>query len=1307
MAFVDTIRLSRLHSVIALAGCICLLNAFAPAQSRHLVTGTVVSFNGGVGVAGAAIQCVVRRDGGRVVVAEGMSRADGSFGVASTPVTEEMELWVSARGHAPLVLKVRSTPEGQGLHIGRVLLERGWSLSVALHVETGAQLPSEVSVVPAAHGSSRVDMNGPRLLRTGVVDGHAVFSNLAAGEYLIVVHDRFKSFVPRVLPWTMGSAARFVPSLVLKRGLTQRLLIHETDDESVSAKCQVGLGVWDRRTGEEYQIAWQVSAAAAGEHRATLALKHLPLALLTSRLQTKSKCGEIETVTGVVEAQTSLQDATRIHGQIREDGSGRALSGAWIQVGARRIACNAEGHFEAIGFAPGPFWAYAGASTHLTSKRRRILISGNQSAYRLNLYCKPSAQLDGVVRFAGRIEKQAPLISVERSSSDTRRVGHLVWGSCRPDGTFAIKGIPTGSVRVRAVRLPDAFSETHQISVSSRDPNRVWLDTRPCGQVKGVLRHEDGTPIVNARVFLVDSSLGTKSIEAPPRSEETVSPSLLLTATDAKGAYTLSRIPPTEYFLVIVTNEGPPAVVGPLNVRAGNNLQGFTRVVFDRAAPLTVQLPRGDVWATRNRSSGRQSILSSPPDGGAVSFFPSARGLIDAWPLSPRQADRRVGEQTVSVQGDERPEGGAVLPPFGKVSLSVVRVPFGRVLGQVVASNAPVGSQGALLTAYPLGQGTPHPIAVEAGSGLFDTHLPRGRYILAARSPSIGRGWIGPVSVAMSVDELRVEGVQIRLLDEARVTGRLNLSQLPEDAVDSFRLLVSPEWESLVRPWRGRSTPFIPSASGDFDLTGLGIGPHLLQLAGGESVLRYQLHTDESGLLDCGVLLPTNGLSMETAHDKLPPQSWSGRFQGTVHPDDVVRASWLKHTSIEEGLLRWEHRTSAVAAFALDDAVEGADAQNSVSLRGVLHLDGLRQMDRPYRVIGLDGWAYAHGALNTLSFIDETGQLRLDGISAQPKALSLEWRDDNGNAYRAVEFLEGSQPNGNKILKPHVDFTTAPLDVVVTRLHDGSPMPNAVVRVRRSDVRGILAQTAFARDHAEVARAVTDSRGQVQFLSLPTDTYDLEVTSDEAGRVGVIDVNVARRASRNLIEISMGDRSELLIEARGSKGQPLVHADVFCFDSFGFEVLPDHRHLTDSQGRLSLSGLGSGPLEVHIQPYDGILQSAGTVDLSRGGTARMTFSAVPTGQIQLRVETETGSPVVGASVSLGEGGGAQRLMPLGSTAVEEWAPASGRNGQVRIGPLAPGTYDVLIEATGIEPRSLAVEVRSGSETELGVRVKKH
>ena len=251
-------------------------------------------------------------------------------------------------------------------------------------------------------------------------------------------------------------------------------------------------------------------------------------------------------------------------------------------------------------------------------------------------------------------------------------------------------------------------------------------------------------------------------------------------------------------------------------------------------------------------------------------------------------------------------------------------------------------------------------------------------------------------------------------------------------------------------------------------------------------------------------------------------------------------------------------------------------------------------------------------------------------------------------------------------------------------------------------MRGILAQTVFARDHVEVARSVSDDRGRIRFVGLPTGKYDLEVTSDEAGRVGVVDITVARKASRNLIEVAMGDRSELLMEARTTSGAPLVHAEVFCFDEFGLEVFPDHRLLTDGDGRLAVSGLGSGAVEVHIQPIDGVLQPVGTVTLSRGGTARMTAIELEAGRLLLQIQTEAGRPIKGAELVFREGGGSQRLLPLGSEPFEEWQPVSGTNGEMHVGPLAPGTYDVSIQSRGFRPRALSIEVMVGREAIISV-----
>lgn len=1271
-------------------------SVFGSGQSRHLITGRILSAEGARPVGRAKIQSVAVRGGRRIIIAKGMSHPDGVFGIASSPVSEPLELWISADGHAPKQLLIRSTPDGQGQHVGRLLLEKGWPLSVQLGPTGGSALPKEVSIVPADNVNTLVSLHGPRLLRVAVVNGTATFPHVGPGEHWIVIHDNFDSFRPQVIPWRMGPAARLVPHVQLSPGLASRVIVRETGEALPRAICEVGLGVWHEGTGEEMRIRWNPKVTESGDNRGIVSLTNLPHSLLELRVRSQEKWGRTELVTGASERSLTMQPGVIVHGQVRVDGSGRPVDGGWVRIGDELIRCSLDGHYRTRHLPPGAYRVHAGAKGVMSTSTSSILIKRDQRPQRQNFFCMPTCKLEGRL-----IGGSSAFISVERPDSHNERTGQLVWGRSSEDGAFTLSGVPTGNVIVSAFGMTKRWVQPLLVSLSPRDPNRVELITTSFGQATGQLRHENGKPLKHARVFLVDSSLATEHILNPARHELAIAPASLATATDAKGGFSFQQVPAGNYYLVIVTDEGPPDVSGPLRIQSGDNRQGLSRVVMPRAKAVTVSMKDGDVFQVVNRASGKRQFLSAPPGGGEVSFIPDALSLSDAWPVHVREVDRRSSLFVDSYQGVERKEGLAVLPMSGSASLIATPVPFARIIGQVLAFNAPVGSAGAVLRAFPVGGGIPFTVWVQPSTGLFDARLPRGRYILSGYAPGVGSGHIGPIALGTSADSMRVDGLLLRLKAHGRVLGRFDTPDGGSGGVRGQAVSPRADWEQLVHPWRDRVVSYTVDADGAFDARDLTSGQLSLELLGGQWLSRRRVHVRESDLQDW----PTTQAELAV---QWPPtlrrgisqhSHWRGEGPSFLHPEDQGEALRLSHSRVEGNRLIWQSRRRLVLAGAFARQPESLVVPRGSQLRGMLWLDNLRQPGRPFRLIPIHGWAYALNAGQTEAFVDEAGRVRVDALSPVPHALSLGWRDSGGISYTALEFLEApGSANGGSVVTPRIDIKTAELEVLVTRRHDNSPLPGAVVRVRRKEMRGILAQTVFARDHGEIARGVSDSMGRVRFLSLVVGVHDIEVTSDEAGRVGIVDVTVSGKTSHNLLEVSMGDRAELRINGVTSTGTPMAHAEVFCFDVNGLEVFPERRLMTDVAGRVVITGLGEGPLEVLVQPRDGILQNLETVVLSRGGTAELNALEQPTGRFSLRIEDDSGEALEAASIDFGEFGGQQRLFPAGAEPWDEWNPVSAGDGGISVGPVAVGTYDLLVECAGYEPASIQVEVQVGRLT---------
>ena len=160
-----------------------------------------------------------------------------------------------------------------------------------------------------------------------------------------------------------------------------------------------------------------------------------------------------------------------------------------------------------------------------------------------------------------------------------------------------------------------------------------------------------------------------------------------------------------------------------------------------------------------------------------------------------------------SFPKDDRRSSSKAVPRWGIDAL----VPLGFIDGEVVVNGNAIGSRGVALTAYPVAGAAglqPRRLDVLAESGAFGAWLPRGRWLLVARTSDGAYGTLGPLAVNTGVETRRRE----RLLVDTRLPGTLGIKLRVRDieaplADESFQITTTSIAADLVGAGRLRGKP--------------------------------------------------------------------------------------------------------------------------------------------------------------------------------------------------------------------------------------------------------------------------------------------------------------------------------------------------------------------------------------------------------------------------------------------------------------------------------------------------------------------
>lgn len=198
------------------------------------------------------------------------------------------------------------------------------------------------------------------------------------------------------------------------------------------------------------------------------------------------------------------------------------------------------------------------------------------------------------------------------------------------------------------------------------------------------------------------------------------------------------------------------------------------------------------------------------------------------------------------------------------------------------------------------------------------------------------------------------------------------------------------------------------------------------------------------------------------------------------------------------------------------------------------------------------------------------------------------------------------------------------------------------------------------------------------------------------GQVGAMDVEVAsvvggwRRQSRTLktshanpLELRVGFPSRLVVTCQDEEGRPRSLPVEVAVSLEGESTPRSFEGVTDAQGSLRLTGISPGIAAVELSVPGAVTEIFRDVEFREGEATAVHMTLVPASELQLRVLGENGRPLRGAEVAISH------------RDASSWQRRVGADGQVVVGALRAGSFNVEVTAVGHLPWQETVAIAKG------------
>ncbi|MFT7619111.1 MAG: hypothetical protein ACI97A_002760, partial [Planctomycetota bacterium] len=1143
----------------------------------------------------ASLDLVVRRNNEDVVLSSAATDNSGNFRLVSGAFPEQPYLDVNAVGFAPNRFPLKKLLHGEGLLLPDLFLDRGVVVTAKVNAEKAAEAPVWLLAFPLTEAQRVIDLDGKPLLKAKFdSEGELALPHVAPGLYGFVVTDHFARFRPQVQIWRVGRDNVVLPKFQLRAGTDLSLTMKAKAKSSVDGQLIAGFGRWHPDGGAEYRFRKRVSFVASKEGVASIKLNHLPPAVCEVWLQSNDQATKGRFLPDATQKTLTWLPAAVVSGQISVPLPSAPWDKSTILVGGRAAKLGKRGQFECAGLPAGSHSVFVHIPGFPAITNRRVVLKSGEERRNFHLTPDIGSRLTGETRNPDLKRVPHVWVGCDQDETDPRFLGRYFQGVSESDGNYSIDGLAPGKFNVYLRPPTDAISHEQEVDLEKGVSASVNLRFAKGGSGGGTLLSAEKKPVPFARVQLIERPVPLSYVIGNQRQPRITAPILYQAITDLNGEYQFHGIRPGRHALVFEARGEASEIAHDINITAGVNRSGFDwqlqptdslllKLPFD--IPFRLRSVDHDLierWMIRPFGSAECRVSALPPGSYKLEPLPLHLAGSTFAKDAPNYIEWRPGSLASTVTVPNTTGFAARVMPDLFLATRTIRLTIGEEF--------PPDTERVELTAFPLASAHPlDPIRLEYPANLseFEITLPRGLWFLRASSPSRGAGSTGPFSLGRGFEEENPKPMSLDVAARGIAIGFVDLVRQESEQDDGVLVTAIEDHGELIRPWK-LTTPKVPlSETGDLRFEDLPSGSSVIRIFGPQALIEVPVDCESFELTDLRRLVP--GL----------PAALNLNFSTTAFLDNTLtsvdekkplqrRTSLLPGSFVFDFHMPWgDVESSGVWSLRQPLELEGGDVllgnedlspRGRVSLKGSLRVDSLNLPFCAIELIPVLGDAYDTSRAILRGRTTRLGAFQFTKIIPGEYAFVFTFSDERGRPYQIA--LPLVLPDRNTTLTEIVRIRTRAMTVLTFDLGDGAPGEGALVRVLRTDLRGLGTSTVFRGKIEEIARGVADDNGEVTFRSMPLGTYDIEIS--RRGRVteilpGVdLGIGSGALALQAAVSTGFGARIQILDQEK----IPVEGAECFLFDKKGFRVLSDVLLQTNAKGMLFLNDLAPQALSL-------------------------------------------------------------------------------------------------------------------------------
>ncbi len=1260
------------------------------------VQGRLVDASQGRPLAGAAVSLILHDARGDALRGSAESGSDGRFSLDAGITTGTVTLRVVRPGGGAFALPLASTPAGEGLLLGDVLVPPCGALDVTVALPDVESSSAEVRAFPA-YPDGHLDPLRGIPLATAPVDPATGAARLllAPGAYVLMLTDGFRSFQPLVLPWNMPRGGARVGTLLPREGFPFAADLSWAPETPGTADIEIGSGAWPLEGGGEIMLRFRppVSSFDGG---LALRLQHLPAGRVRVHVRAGVLAATLEGGVGMAVHRWRVGRGAAVVLRVLDAASGRDVKGGRVLVdgrpgrtaGLRRI-------FD--GLAPGWHELFVSVPGFETVEGRRFFLAEEGVKRMIDVPLEPLARVAGQVKLApGKPAKGAWILLT--GGSEGAGAGARVLGRSDEQGRFRL-GVPSKSVGDLLVRHPRGFARAPDWLAASPGGSERWVPRlAPWSTANITCQDAVGAPLAGVTVWLLGGETLGRRAWGPPDATKILRPLARFAVTDAKGHATFEELPTGVFRLGLVRDTAPWELHGTVEAGApGSVISERLRLVPEIAGPRSIPWEGfwRAVWTDRPGSSS---------DLGRLDPALAAEATVVLHP-GQRLVFRDVPDLADPPTPDLAAYAGAGESWWEAEQLRAAKLPkhlapssaWGEVRGTVLRGRDALGGQGIDLVAYPVRGApgrTPRRLDHDPVSGEFFAVLPRGHWMIFAKAPQSAPAWVGPFALGVDAESLYVRR-NVYLVPgggaEGRLRGRGAGAFLRSDEEIGWDQAV----EDWLRPFVLRRKTVGTDARGGFRWRDLPPGEVRIVARRGDL---GRLSVGSGATVDLGTLAVASGGDAEVPRVLGEDLVLEAPFRPVSFLSPAPRwGRFLRERSLPLDADPWPRRrvlSERGRWGAWRDGVEPRAFGSWKTVRFRLRRDGRPFVDARLRLRPLDGGAYAYHRDGWDLVTDARGRSEIR-VPPGTWRLETEFLGREGRLYGVSETRLIAPPG---LETWDLDVVTAPLRIRVRDAAGRRPLPGAFVRVSRGGAPSGILETVASRRSLDVAHGWTNAKGEVTLTDMPLGTYRLEVSHPGLGRSTLQDVTLRRPRRTESVSLDLGASASVVVSLTDDEGRGIQGAEVLLLDPEGHRIAAERLFLTDEEGRAALHGLSPGEYQVIAQGPGRPAQWVGDVNLNPGGTAWVESGLDRGGAIQVICRSLGGRPLEGVVLRFESEAGPWRALPAGALDIDELPRRTGADGVLVRETFPYGRCTIRAELPGFRVRTVETEVRPGERT---------